>query len=162
MCETPLASGEPEETMPAEADEPTRAYKDTLIFHIAPQGLSLVGGSGRGAGWSGIVDLPLDEEPIAVRVHGSSRPARIGGDEPVRVVGPYWARHAVLVPVGGEHLVVFGGDEPRADPDAALVAAAAHLVAEVHQVSPAKLLADELEVVNAIRDLMEYRPELVV
>jgi diguanylate cyclase (GGDEF)-like protein len=149
--------------MPALPDASARVSKDTLIFHISPDGLSLIGGSGRGAGWTGIVDLALDKEPLAMRVHGSSRPARIGGsDEPVRVIGPYWARHAVLVPVGGEHLVVFGGDEPLPDPDATLVPAAAHLVAEVQKVSPAKLLTDELELMNAIRDLIEYRPELVV
>jgi diguanylate cyclase (GGDEF)-like protein len=136
---------------------------DTLVFHISPTGVSLVGGSGLGAGWTGIVDLNLDDEPMAARVHGSSRPARVDcADEPMRIIGPYWAKHAVLVPVGGEHLVVFGGDEPLPDSDAVLVPAAAHLVAEVQQVSPAKLLADELEVVHAIRDLIEYRPEQVV
>jgi len=137
--------------------------EDTLIFQISAAGLSLVGGSGHGAGWTGIVDLTSEEEPLAMRVHGASRPARVdAAGEPVRVIGPYWAKHAVLVPVGGEHLVVFGGDEPLPDPDAALVPAAAHLVAAVQKVSPAKLLADELEVVHAIRDLIEYRPELVV
>jgi diguanylate cyclase (GGDEF)-like protein len=149
--------------MHAQSNEATRLSQDTLIFHISPAGLSLIGGSGRGAGWTGIVDLTLDQEPLAMQVHASSRPARLDGtDEPVRVVGPYWAKHAVLVPVGGEHLVVFGSDEPLPDSDATLVPAAAHLVAEVQQVSPAKLLADELEMVHAIRDLIEYRPERVV
>jgi len=135
---------------------------DSLVFHVSPDGLSLVGGAGRGAGWSGVVDLTLGDEPIAGRVHNSSRPARIGGTgDAVRVVGPYWAKHAMLVPVGGEHLVVFGSDEPLADSDTTLVSAAAHLVADLQQVSPAKLLADELEVVHAIRDLMEYRPERI-
>jgi diguanylate cyclase (GGDEF)-like protein len=149
--------------MQAETSGATRLSTDTLVFHISQDRLSLIGGSGRGAGWSGIVDLALDDEPLATRVHISSRPARIGGsDEAVRVIGPYWAKHAAMVPVGGEHLVVFGGDDPLPDPDATLVPAAAHLVAEVQKVSPAKLLADELEVVHAIRDLIEYRPELVV
>jgi diguanylate cyclase (GGDEF)-like protein len=135
---------------------------DTLIFRVSRDGLSLVGGSGRGVGWSGIVDLPLAGEPLAARVHKSSHPARVGtGGEPVRVVGPYWAKHALLVPVGADYLVVFGGDEPLMDPDATLIPAAAQLVAELGQVSPAKLLADELEVVHAIRDLMEYRPEQI-
>ncbi len=137
--------------------------RDTLVFQISSAGVSLVGGSGLGAGWTGNVHLTLDEEPIAARVHGSSRPARFEcADEPVRIVGPYWAKHAVVVPVGGEHLVVFGSDESLPDSDAILVPAAAHLVAEVQQVSPARLLADELEVANAIRDLIEYRPERVV
>lgn len=138
------------------------AATDTLIFRISPRGLSLVGGTGRGVGWSGIVDLPLTAEPLAARVHNSCRPARVGGTgQPVRVIGPYWAKHALLVPVGAEHLVVFGGEEPLDDPNANLIPAAAQLVAELGQVSPAKLLADELEVVHAIRELMEYRPERV-
>jgi diguanylate cyclase (GGDEF)-like protein len=146
-----------------ERDGSPRVAKDTLVFQVTPDGLSLIGGSGRGAGWTGIVDLTLADEPVAARVHGSSRPARVDGDdEPVRVIGPYWARHAVLVPVGGEHLVVFGDDERLDDADGSLIQAAAHIVAEVQQVSPAKLLADELEVVQAIRDLIQYQPELVV
>ena len=119
-----------------------------------------MGGSGRGAGWMGIVDLPLDGEPTAARVIASSRPARIDSDaEPVRVVGPYWAMHAFMVPVGGEHLVVFGSSAPLTESDATLVPAAARLVAELQQVPPDKLLADELEVVQAIRDMMDCRAE---
>jgi diguanylate cyclase (GGDEF)-like protein len=136
--------------------------QDTLIFRVAPGRLSLVGGTGRGIGWSGIVDLELEVEPLAARAHASSKPVRVGGTgQPVRVVGPYWARHALLVPVGADYLVVFGGDEPLADPDVTLIPAAAQLVADLGQVSPEKLLADELEVVHAIRDLMEYRPERI-
>lgn len=135
---------------------------DTLIFHRSPNGLSLVGGSGRGAGWSGIVDVAVDGEPVAAHVQSSSKLARVGGSgEPIRVIGPYWANHAVLVPVGGDHLVVFGSQEPLTDPDTALVREAAHLVAELQDLSPEKLLADELEVVHAIRDLMEYQPARV-
>ena len=135
---------------------------DTLVFHVSPVRLSLLGGSGRGAGWSGIVDLPLADEPLAARVHRTSRLARVdAGSEPARIVGPYWARHAALVPVGSDHLVVFGGPNPVDAPDATLVPMAAQLVATLQQVSPAKLLADELEIVHAIRDLMDYRPETV-
>jgi diguanylate cyclase (GGDEF)-like protein len=145
------------------AGGPGSLARDTLIFHASSTGWSLVGGTGRREGWIGVVDLPLDGEPLARRVQSSSRPARVDGadDEPLRVIGPYWAKHAVLVPVGGEHLVVFGSDLPLPDPDAMLVPAAAHLVADLQQVSPAKLLADELEVVHAIRDLIEYRPERI-
>jgi len=136
--------------------------EDTLIFRVSPGRLSLVGGTGRGVGWSGIVDLELEGEPLAARAHASSKPVRVGGTgQPVRVVGPYWARHALLVPVGADYLVVFGGDEALADPDVTLIPAAAQLVADLGQVSPEKLLADELEVVHAIRDLMEYRPERI-
>ncbi|HKR99851.1 MAG TPA: GGDEF domain-containing protein, partial [Candidatus Dormibacteraeota bacterium] len=137
--------------------------RDTLVFQVTPDTLSLAGGTGRGEGWSGIVDVPRHGEPLAARMLGSTRPLRVDGDgEPMRIIGPYWATHAVLVPVSGEHLVVFGGDEPFADSDRTFVAAAARLVAQLQQVAPEKLLADELEVVHAIRDLMDYRPERLV
>jgi diguanylate cyclase (GGDEF)-like protein len=54
--------------------------------------------------------------------------------------------------------VVFGGVGDAPDPSR-MMSAAAELVADLEQVSPAKLLADELEVVHAIRDLMDYRAE---
>lgn len=131
--------------------------QDTLIFRLAGGRLTLVGGSGRGVGWSGVVDLPIEGEQLAARAHQRGSPVQVAEEAPVRVVGPYWNSQAVLVPVGSEHLVVFGGLESP-DPSAYL-SAAAELVAELQQVSPAKLLADELEVVHAIRELMDYRPE---
>ena len=135
---------------------------DTLIFRVSPAGLSLVGGSGRGAGWMGIVDLPLDGEPLAARVLESSRPTRLDNVEaPVRVIGPYWASHAVAVPLGVDHLVVFGDREPILDSEATLVPAAARLVAELQQVAPEKLLADELEVVQAVRSVMDCQATTV-
>jgi len=132
---------------------------DTLIFRVSEAALSLVGGTGRGSGWMGIVDLPLDGEPLAAAVLRTSRPARVDaeGEEPLRVVGPYWAMHAFVVPVGVEHLVVFGSQHLLEDSDATLVPAAARLVAELRQVPPDRLLADELEVVQAVRDLMDCR-----
>ncbi len=115
----------------------TEQAQDALIFRVSGDRLTLVGGSGRGAGWSGVVDLPLEGEPHAERAYQRGMPVHIAGDDPVRVVGPYWNSQAVLVPVGSEHLVVFGGlDSP--DPSAFLNAAA-ELVAELQQVSPAKL-----------------------
>jgi diguanylate cyclase (GGDEF)-like protein len=137
------------------------AIPDTLIFRVRESALSLVGGTGRGAGWMGIVDLPLEGEPLAARVLGSSRPSRVdSGTDPIRVVGPYWAMHALIVPVGG-HLVVFGGPQPLGEPDATLIPAAARLVANVQQIPPARILADELEVVHAIRDMMDSRAQSV-
>ena len=82
---------------------PISIAPDTLVFRVSSTTLSLLGGSGRGSSWSGIVDLALDGEPLAARVHRTSRLARI--DEsvgPIRIVGPYWAKHAALVPVGSD------------------------------------------------------------
>ena len=143
---------------PQPLGEPKAPSTDTLIFRVSPAGLSLVGGSGRGAGWMGIVDLPRETEPLAMRVLATSKPTHVDrpGD-PTRIIGPYWAVHAFLVPVGGEHLVVFGGPHHLSEPDATLVPLAARLVAELEQVPPDKLLADELEVVQAVRDMMDNR-----
>lgn len=131
---------------------------DALVFAVAADHLSLVGGRGRGAGWSGVVDVDLANEPMVVRARARGAPLHVSGDDAVRIVGPYWASNAVLVPVGADHLVVFGGLGEAPDPSE-VMAAAAELVAAVEQVSPAKLLADELEVVHAIRELMDYRAE---
>lgn len=134
---------------------------DTLIFRSSAAALSLVGGTGRGAGWMGIVDLPIASEPLAARVLRSSRPTRIDVAEAVRIVGPYWARNAVLVPVGAENLVVFASQHQLRESDATLVPEAARLVAELERIPPEKLLADELEVVQAVRDLMDCQPASV-
>jgi diguanylate cyclase (GGDEF)-like protein len=159
------ADAAPPPSGPAAAAEDWRrpSVADVLIFRVSRGVLSLVGGSGRGAGWMGIVDLPLDGEPLVQRALGSSRPVRVDMvAEPMRVAGPYWAMHALLISVGGDHVVVFGGQQPLGEPDATLVPAAARLVAELEQVPSAKLLADELEVVQAVRDMMDWRPESLV
>jgi hypothetical protein len=66
-----------------------------------------------------------------------------------------WNSQAVLIPVGSEHLVVFGGlDAP--DPSAYLNAAA-ELVAELQQVSPAKLSADGLVLLTEADDMGAQR-----
>jgi diguanylate cyclase (GGDEF)-like protein len=147
---------------PAVHDEPVplvpaaKPSTDTLVFRVSATALSLVGGTGRGAGWMGIDDLPREGEPLATHVLGASKPAHVNSPgEPIRIVGPYWATHAFLVPVGAEHIVVFGGQQPLAEPDATLVPLAARLVADLEQVPPDKLLADELEIVQAIRDMMD-------
>lgn len=145
------------DSAPVPLASPRPASTDELIFRISPTVLSLVGGSGRGAGWMGIVDLPRSTEPLAERVIATSKALKVDAAEPMRIVGPYWNVHAFLVPVGGEHLVVFGGAQPLAEPDATLVPRAARLVAELEQVPPDKLLADELEVVHAVRDMMDSR-----
>lgn len=54
--------------------------------------------------------------------------------------------------------MVFGADEPISVRDTDLVRRAAAAVDGVHGVSADKLLADELELVHALRLLMAYRP----
>jgi len=134
---------------------------DALVFRRDGPRLDLVGGEGRGVGWIGIVDVDREAEALVVRAQAATRPLRIETAAPTHIVGPYWSAHAALVPVGESHLVVLGSNAPILEPDAGLQRLAAELVAAHMEVSSAKLLADELELVHAIRALMEYRPERV-
>ncbi|HTS14444.1 MAG TPA: GGDEF domain-containing protein [Candidatus Sulfotelmatobacter sp.] len=139
----------------------TLGIADALVFRRDGPRLDLVGGEGRGVGWIGIVDVEREAEALVLRAQAATRPLRIETATPTHIVGPYWSAHAALVPVGESHLVVLGSRAPILEPDAALQRLSAELVAAHMEVSSAKLLADELELVHAIRLLMEYRPERV-
>jgi diguanylate cyclase (GGDEF)-like protein len=134
---------------------------DLLVLERIGSHLILRDGTGRGASWAGTVEVELADEPNALLAAPGTGPVRLSGSEPVRVVGPYWSPQAVLIPVGTDHLVVVGSDSPIRGSDVELLRHAAEAVAAVGDVSSAKLLADELEVVDAVRKLMQYRPETV-
>jgi diguanylate cyclase (GGDEF)-like protein len=134
---------------------------DVLVLQREVDALRLLGGSGRGAGWAGTVEVRVADEPNVLLAAPGSVPVRLSGGEPLRVIGPYWSLHAALVPVGDDHVVVVGSPSPIRASDAELLRHAAEAVAAVGDVSSAKLLADELEVVDAVRKLMQYRPETV-
>ena len=149
-------------TAPLSSDEVDEAgVEDILVFARSGDGFRLVGGTGRGVGWADIVDVRIADEPVVERALRAGIPIRIGAAEPVRVVGPYWATTSAVVPVGQEHLVVFGGSAVQSISSGRLLGAAARLVGETHDVAPEKLLADELELVHAVRALMAYRAETV-
>ncbi|HET7520870.1 MAG TPA: GGDEF domain-containing protein [Candidatus Limnocylindria bacterium] len=134
---------------------------DVLVLQRDGGRLRLLGGTGRGASWAGAVEVELETEPHAGRLMPGASPIRLRDTEPARVIGPYWATHAALVPVGDDHVVVAGSSDLIRASDAELLRHAAEAVAAVDDVSSSKLLADELEVVDAVRQLMQYRPETV-
>jgi diguanylate cyclase (GGDEF)-like protein len=134
---------------------------DVLVLERAGRDLRLLGGAGRGASWAGAVEVQSTGEALLRKAKPGKPPVRIEEKAPVRILGPYWSAHAALVPVGDDHVVVAGGEQPIRASDAELLRHAAEAVAAVGDVSSAKLLADELEVVDAVRQLMHYRPEKV-
>jgi diguanylate cyclase (GGDEF)-like protein len=140
---------------------PDERVEDVLVFAFANDVFRVTGGRGHGAGWADIVEVRASEELIIERVWRSGVPVRISESSAVRIVGPYWAKHAAIVAVGHEHIVVFGASSPIRASDAMLVNEAAQIVAMTQDVPAEKLLADELEVVHAVRALMAYRPETV-
>ena len=135
--------------------------EDVLIFRWRDNCFRLIGGTGRGAGWANIVDIEVGDSPLLEEAWRSGVPARISTPQPIRVGGPYWAAHAVVVPVGHEHVVLFGGPSVSNRPDAAFITAAARAVGQMGEVSAEKLLADELEVVHAVRAMTSYQPVCV-
>jgi hypothetical protein len=95
---------------------------DVLVFSVNADRVSLVGGRGRGLGCSGVVEVELESEPLAARVRSRGAPVHVSGRDAIRIVGPYWASQAVVMPAGAQHLVVFGGMERQLDTSAVLAA----------------------------------------
>jgi hypothetical protein len=113
------------------------------------------GGSGRGAGWAGLIEVSTDEETALSEALRTRRPVRVAHGGKELVFGPYYARAAAFVPVTNDLVVVFGceGDELASSSDESLQSAATLGAEAVESVSPAKLLADELEELEAVRAL---------
>lgn len=146
---------------PGPSEGATDEFDDVLIFeHVGP-GFALIGGTGQRAGWAGIVDLDADDDSLVRRAWATGTSERLSSRRLAQVAGPYYARHAVAVPVGQRHVVVFGAKRPILLGETRLVRLAAIEIDHSHGVAADKLLADELELVHALRALMAYRPTTV-
>lgn len=122
-----------------------RRVKDDRFVHF--------GGSGRGAGWAGLVEVETGETEGLGRTLQTRTPVRYAHGGKELVFGPYYAHAAAFVPVTNDVVVVFGCDGNELDDatDEALVSAATMAADAVEQVTPAKHLADELEELEAVR-----------
>jgi hypothetical protein len=111
------------------------------------------GGTGRGSGWAGLIEVSTDEEGSMGDALSTRRPVRLAHGGKELVFGPYYAHAAAFVPVTPDVIVVFGGENEAlgAATDDALQAAAALAADAVESVTPAKRLADELEELDAVR-----------
>jgi diguanylate cyclase (GGDEF)-like protein len=129
---------------------------DVFVFRrVTDDRFVHVGGLGRGESWAGNVDLMPTEDNRAREAIDSGKVVFVAANEPVRVFGPYYERKAVFVPVSTDVLVVFGGNgfgRQKANQEK-LHAAAENAAAAVEQISPAKRLADELELLHAMQGL---------
>jgi diguanylate cyclase (GGDEF)-like protein len=129
---------------------------DVFVFRrVTADRFVHVGGLGCGESWAGNVDLAPAEDHRAREAIDSARVVYVAANEPVRVFGPYYERRAVFVPVSPDVLVVFGGDGfgKRRKSQETLQSAAKRAAAAVEQISPAKRLADELELLHAMQSL---------
>ncbi len=129
---------------------------DLMVFRQVEPGRFLqLGGAGRGAGWAGNIELVADVEP-ALRRALAGDVVRWDSPDPEPVLGPYHARSAALVPVDHDVVVLLGcSGGALTAPDEELRTAAVEAVEHVAAVTPAKRLADELEVLAAVRSTMQ-------
>ena len=133
------------------------AHDVLVLRQVAPGRFLQIGGAGHGAGWAGCIELTLAEEPDLRAAIDERRTVRWQSPTPRRILGPYHAAHAALVPVDHDVAVLFGAPEVLAG-DAELAAAAQAAVGLVGAVTPAKRLADELELLSAVRTVMQCVP----
>ena len=129
---------------------------DLLVFELADGRARLLGGSGRGVGWAGVVEVAVADEPLLSRGRGATRRAHRRG-RAQHILGPYWAASAAAISVG-DHVVVVGSSERIRASSAELIRRATEAVAVVGDIPASKLLADELELAQAVQQLSEHTP----
>jgi diguanylate cyclase (GGDEF)-like protein len=137
--------------------------RDVLVLRrISPTRWTHLGGRGRGESWAGVVEVDSVTDERLERALRSPRPVRQTGAEPHHVLGPYWAKTSVLVRLDDDHAVALGaprGSDRLFDaPDDVLVEAAHEAANGVLDVSPTKHLADEVEVMSAVREFTHNAP----
>jgi diguanylate cyclase (GGDEF)-like protein len=132
---------------------------DVFVFRrVTAERLVHVGGLGRGESWAGNVDLFPADDARARKAISSGSIVLVAAEEPVQIFGPYYQRSAVFVPLSPDVLVVLGGVDPDrldAGRTETFEAAAEQAAAAVAQISPAKRLADELELLHAVQGLAQ-------
>ncbi len=150
----------PEPWSAASADELASAAgaSDLFVFRkVGHARFAHVGGAGRGAGWAGIVEVSGDE-PV-VQAMAAKKLLRRAERDPWHVIGPYYASSVAAVPVSDDVFVVFGEAGSAAEglselPDQDIAELARFASETLVEVAPAKRLADELEVLGAVHDLL--------
>jgi diguanylate cyclase (GGDEF)-like protein/PAS domain S-box-containing protein len=135
------------------------AVADAFVFRrVAPDRFAHVGGVGRGEGWAGIVTL-VTGETADTRVLPAAGHVQVVADEaPRQRFGPYWSAFLVLVRLDHDLVVAFGGPQAVEAEDATWRDAARSLADQLTHVTPAKRLADELELLHAVRDIALIPP----
>ena len=130
---------------------------DTFVLRrIAPQRWAHLGGSGRGAGWAGILDIDERETPALTEALDGEI-VHVSHDSEQWMFAAYHTRNATFVQVDPDSVVVFGAPPNTPFPSRAnrewrsLATAEASTVTSV---SAAKRLADELELSEALQEMV--------
>lgn len=129
--------------------------RDLLVLqHTHGRSHLLVGGAGLGDAWAGTVAVEERDEPRLVAA-GDGQVVRVRAEQAVRVVGPYYAAEAALVPADGA-IVVVGGEAGwlESTDDATLHAAGLEAAAAFSGTEPGRDLALELAAYERLRNLL--------
>lgn len=148
--------------MPGGTEDAAASIGATDVFvlrRVGGQRFVHLGGSGRGEGWAGIVEVTIDDEKPLAEALRTGKPVSLAHGARDLVFGPYYAAAAAIVPVPPDVVVVFGAGEGTISSDEdALQAAGNAAAASVEPAGTAKRLADELEVLEAIRVAVAVPP----
>ncbi len=133
--------------------------RDVFVFRrVQATRFVHVGGLGRGEGWAGLVELRLEKDVPghASRAAALGRPVRVSCDAAECLFGPYFGRSGLFVPLSADVIVVFADAVRRLEPipDAEAATLAELAAQSLDHVSPAKRLADELELLHAVQDMV--------
>jgi hypothetical protein len=139
-----------------------RAGDIFVLRRVAPGRFVHLGGKGRGEGWAGIVESSIEEDAAVAEALKTERPVRVANKDRERIFGPYYARAAAIVPLVPDMVVVFGEPDGLLEgDDAGLITAATEASESLEPVGPAKQLADELELLEAVRAAVAVAPDPV-
>jgi len=133
--------------------------RDLLVLHrSAAGGYALRGGVGAGERWAGAVEVAPAEEPLLREAVSNGHIVVVAGSaDACRVLGPYWAATAAVVPVDADTVAVWG--HPGQSTEFAelhfgdLYAVSQLAALEVAEVSPATELAHEVAGLRAVQAL---------
>jgi diguanylate cyclase (GGDEF)-like protein len=132
---------------------------DGLVFRrITRTSWAHLGGLGRGEGWAGVVEVDALLDPAGSRIPTETGDVTVFGFErSAQLIGPYYCVTGALVRVSPDILVVLGNQGGSFAPGitpAGLLELATLLTQSVTEAGPAKRLADELEVLHAVRTVI--------
>jgi len=117
-----------------------------------------LGGKGRGEGWAGIVEANVEEDAAVAQALRTGKPVRVGSAGHERVFGPYYAREAAIVPLTQDTIVVLGAPDGGLERNDDKLLTEARAADESVVPGQAKQLADELELLEAVRSAVAVTP----
>ena len=133
-----------------------------VLRRVSPGRFVHLGGAGRGEGWAGIVEATLQDDALFAEALRKERTVRIEREGGERIFGPYYARSAAIVPITHDAVVVFGSADAVIDADeGALAAAATEMNDALEPAGKAKQLAEQLELLEAVRAAVAVTPNPV-